>query len=659
MALADLAVNFKLTGARDAQSQVDRLGGSFSKLSGTIDRASGMVKSSISTMMGMLSAGAIERAVSSVGRGMQSLAAMPNELVKARMEISKSRSELLHAGMDVYDVDEIERRGRKFTNEFAGITNNAYLQAFYEMQSSIPEATMKTKQKMAETALLTASVTSATNEDMAKLFAKAVHSLRAVGQSEDEIIQRMQAFGGKIKQAVDVGVFRGPDMLESLKETIPVWIQKGATDAEMVGLNTFLMTQGFNASTSGVFSREMAQRMPKAIAAAELARRTLLKTGSEEAARQSIEGRGQEKLRELYAVQKELDKTGIFNSGPIKMLEKYKESMEQLPKVLAEKLRLKYTHEHLDPGLLAIFGGWDNFMRMMKEVEKGNFSSVLDAMAAKSKEFAQSAGLMNQRIDNLKKTMGQGFEPLVGPFREYISNSVKEMQEAIEKNLPQIKGYFRGLNQGIKEALGINPLDSWIKSFNDLFSEQSGLSMFMKGESKGKEIGTAIKPWVDAFKKLGSSLDSVAASFQRFKATFKDVIDLVSGEGKAIERIQNFALSGAQQLGQEFKPYGYLKDQMYRWMPKEGETDEQYRARVIEQRKQDAAGVSASQSLHNLSPVDLIRYIGEQLGLLKEKQPPQPQMPSNIGLSGTLRIEGNTATINANGKPNTANAMGK
>jgi archaellum component FlaC len=333
--------------------------------------------------------------------------------------------------------------------------------------------------------------------------------------------------------------------------------------------------------------------------------------------------------------------------------------MEQLPKVLAEKLRLKYTHEHLDPGLLAIFGGWDNFMRMMKEVEKGNFSSVLDAMAAKSKEFAQSAGLMNQRIDNLKKTMGQGFEPLVGPFREFISGSVKEMQEAIEKNLPQIKGYFRGLNQGIKEALGINPLDSWIKSFNDLFSEQSGLSMFMKGETKGKEIGAAIKPWVDAFKKLGSSLDSVAASFQRFKATFKDVIDLVAGEGKAIERIQNFALSGAQQLGQEFKPYGYLKDQMYRWMPKEGETDEQYRARVIEQRKQDAAGVSASQSLHNLSPVDLIRYIGEQLGLLKEKQPPQSQMPSNIGLSGTLRIEGNTATINASGKPNTANAMGK
>ena len=43
MALANLAVEFKLKGASEAQRQVENLGGSFSKLGGTIDKASGMV----------------------------------------------------------------------------------------------------------------------------------------------------------------------------------------------------------------------------------------------------------------------------------------------------------------------------------------------------------------------------------------------------------------------------------------------------------------------------------------------------------------------------------------------------------------------------------------------------------------------------------------
>jgi hypothetical protein len=656
MALADLAVEFKLRGASEAQRQVDSLGGSFTRLGGTIDRASGMVKSSIGTMMGMLNAAAIERVASRVVDGVKTIASIPNELMKGRMEISKSRAELLHAGMGVYDVNELEKSARKFSNEYAGITSNAYMQAMYEMQSSIPEASMKTKQKMAESALLTASVTSATNEDMAKLFAKAVHSLRAVGKSEDEIINRMTDFGGKIKKAVDVGVFRGPDMLEALKETIPVWMQRGASDAEMVGLNTFLMTQGFAPSTSGVFSREMAQRLPKAMAAAELANRIYSRTGSEEATRQSIDNALKYKA-ELYKIQSEMDKSGLLTSGPVKMLDAYRQSLEKLPKVAADKLRLKYTHEHLDPGLLAIFGGWENFLRMMKEVESGNFGTVIDMMAAKSKEFSQSASLMEQRIKNLKDTMGQSFEPLLGPMRGWISDAAKDLQKILEANMPQITGYFRGLNAGIKEALGVNPLDSWMQSIRNLFQGESGFSMFLKGQGKGKEIGKAIEPWVKTFSDLANSASSASQSFKQFKADFMDVYNLLAGEGKAKDRIQNFIGRGAEEFGNTFKPYMWLKDQYHRWAPKEGETDEEFKSRVVAERKQEAQGYSVNDP-YITSPLSVMRSILEAVGVMQERN--KPQMPTNIGLSGTLRIEGNTGTINANGKPdNTTNAMGQ
>lgn len=656
MALADLAVEFKLRGASEAQRQVDSLGGSFSRLGGTIDKASGMVKSSIGTMMGMLSASAIERMASKVADGIKTIASIPNELMKGRMEISRSRSELLHAGMSVYDTDEIERRARKFTNEYAGITSNAYMQAMYEMQSSIPEASMKTKQKMAESALLTASVTSATNEDMAKLFAKAVHSLRAVGKSEDEIINRMTDFGGKIKKAVDVGVFRGPDMLEALKETIPVWMQRGASDAEMVGLNTFLMTQGFAPSTSGVFSREMAQRLPKAMAAAELANRIYARTGSEEATRKSIDNALKYKA-ELYKIQSEMDKSGLLTSGPVKMLDAYRQSLDKLPKVAADKLRLKYTHEHLDPGLLAIFGGWENFLRMMKEVESGNFGTVIDMMAAKSKEFSQSASLMEQRIKNLRDTLGQSFEPLLGPVREWVSKSAKELQQVVEANMPQITGYFRGLNAGIKEALGVNPLDSWMQSIRNIFQGESGFSMFMKGQGKGQEIGKALKPWVDTFSELATSASTASQSFKQFKADFMDVYNLVAGDGNAKQRVQTFLGRGAEEFGNTFKPYLKLKDEYHKWAPRDGETDEEFRSRVITQRQQEAQNYSVTDPTI-ASPFSMMRSILEAIGLMQEKG--KTEMPTNIGLSGTLRIEGNTGTINANGKPNnTANAMGQ
>ena len=654
MALANLAVDFKLRGASEAQRQVESLGGSFGRLGSTIDKASGMVKSSIGTMMGMLSASAVERMASQVASGVRTIANIPIDLMKGRMELSKSRSELLHAGMGVYDVNEIERGARKFTNEYAGITTNAYMQAMYEMQSSIPDATMKTKQKMAEAALLTASVTSATNEDMAKLFAKAVHSLRAVGKSEDEIINRMTDFGGKIKRAVDVGVFRGPDMLEALKETIPVWIQRGATDSEMVGLNTFLMTQGFNASTSGVYSREMAQRLPKAMAAAELANRIYARTGSEEAVRKSIDNALKYKA-ELFKIQSDMDKQGLFTSGPIKMLDTYRQSLDKIPKVLGDKLRLKYTHEHLDPGLLAIFGGWENFMRMMKEVDAGNFSTVMDMMAAKSKEFAQSAALMEQRIKNLKDTLGQSFEPLMGPIRDWISSSARELQQIVQANMPQITAYFRGLNTGIKEALGVNPLDSWMQSIRNLFDGESGFSSFLKGQDKGKEIGKAISPYVKMFSDLGKASTEASNSLRQFKSDIMDVYNLVAGEGKAKERIQGFVGRGAEEFGNQFKPYAYFRRMN---APLPGETDEEYRARVVQERRDDSQKVTASSTLTNIGPIDAIRGILEQIGLMQEKN--KPSMPDNIGLSGTLRIEGNVGTLNANGKPdNTANAMGQ
>ena len=66
-----------------------------------------------------------------------------------------------------------------------------------------------------------------------------------------------------------------------------------------------------------------------------------------------------------------------------------------------------------------------------------------------------------------------------------------------------------------------------------------------------------------------------------------------------------------------------------------------------------------SQPLGFGEQVSLMRELLVKIGVLAEKEPSQ-QMPSNIGLSGTLRIEGNTGTISANGTPNnTANAMGQ
>ena len=659
MALANLAVEFKLKGASEAQRQVENLGGSFSKLGGTIDKASGMVKSSISTMMGMMSSTYIDRLMSGVWDATKRMAQIPNEMLKSRMEISKSRSELLHAGLGMYDVNQVEKLAKDFTNQYAGITTNAYLQAMYEMQSSIPEASMKTKQKMAESALLTASVTSATNEDMAKLFAKAVHSLRAVGQSEDAIIQRMTDFGGKIKKAVDVGVFRGPDMLEALKQTVPVWIQRGATDSEMVGLNTFLMTQGFDASTSGVYSREMAQRLPKAMAASELANRIYQRTGSEEAVRKSIDNAGKYK-KELFKIQSEMDKTGIFTSGPVKMLDNYRQSLDKIPKVLADKLRLKYTHEHLDPGLLAIFGGWENFMRMMKEVEAGNFSTVMAMIGAKAGETSEQFKLLEERIGNLKTTLGSISKSAIGPGMEYFSNSIRDLEESIRNRMPEITGYLRGVWSGFKEAIPQdNPIKKWISELDQMFEGESGFSMFLKGEGMGKKIGERMDPWIRRFTDMASTAKNLAAELKAVANTFASVMDLFYGPGDTSERISRYLGNRAEAFNGPTGPETNLERRIKeRFKTKEGETWGTPEASVIGETKK-LAEEFPSQPLGFGEQVSLMRELLVKIGVLAEKEPSQ-QMPSNIGLSGTLRIEGNTGTISANGTPNnTANAMGQ
>ena len=156
---------------------------------------------------------------------------------------------------------------------------------------------------------------------------------------------------------------------------------------------------------------------------------------------------------------------------------------------------------------------------------------------------------------------------------------------------------------------------------------------------------------------LSDTASDVSKKFKQLKTDFMDVYNLVGGEGKAVERIQNFASRGAEEFGDRFKPYQWLKQQYHRWVPKEGESEEDFKTRVMAERKEDSQYSGTNPQFY--SPVSMMREILQALGVLQEKN--KQQMPSNIGLSGTLRIEGNTGTLNANGKPqeNTANAMGK
>lgn len=656
MALADLAVNFKLTGARDAQSQVDRLGSSFTKLGGTVDKASSMVRNSISTMTGMMSSMAMDRIASGVVSATKQLAAIPGRLIEARQGISEARSELLQSGLDKYELDQFEKEAYKISNRIGGITAKAYLAAAYEMQSSIPEATMKTKQKMAEAALLTAQVTSSTSEDMAKLFAKSVHSLRAVNKSEDEIIQRMQAFAGKFKKSVDVGVFRGPDMLEALKETIPVWMQRGASDAEMIGLNTFLMTQGFNASTSGVYSREMAQRLPKAIAAAELASRIYSKSKSEEEVRKSIDNSLKYKA-DLYKIQSEMDKQGVFTSGPTKMLEAYKSRLEQLPKVLADKLRLKYTHEHLDPGLLAIFGSWDKYRQMISEIEQGNYDTVIDMIKAKNKELSQQTKLLSQQFENFGNTIAKTFEPAWLGFSGILGKELQTTQESLEKHQTVLNGYASGFIGGFKsqltQSLGTG-IGSWM---DEMFGDESRFSMFMKGELAGKKFGAEADPWLaKTFKQIGKAADTLSQSLASLTKSMSSVAELILGEGSTGQRLQKYLGDMSGGLGSETQLEKRINA---RFNPKEGESEEDFRARVIQERQLEAQNYSVTNPLHVASPISLLNDLLVKLGVLAERQPATVQMQGNITAHFPNAPEVKGTFSGQGGKPNTANAMGK
>lgn len=656
MALADLAVNFKLTGARDAQSQVDRLGSSFTKLGGSVDKASSMVRNSISTMNGMMSSMAMDKIASGVVSATRQLAAIPGKLIEARQQISEARSELLQSGLDKYELDQFEKEAYKISNRIGGITAKAYLAAAYEMQSSIPEATMKTKQKMAEIALMTAQVTSTTNEEMSKLFAKSVHSLHMVGKAENEIISRMESFGGKIKQAVDVGVFRGPDILESLKESVPVWMQKGASDAEMIGLTSYLMTQGFAPSTSGVYSREMAQRLPKAIAASQIAARIYAKSGRSEDVYKFLDHPLKHKAL-LHKTEQELSESGLFKAGPMKMLDAYRQNLAKLPQTIQDNLRLKYTHEHLDPGLLSIFGNWEKFQQMIQEIEKGNYDNVVNMIKAKNKELSQQTKLLSQQFENLGNTITKAFEPTWLGFSGILGKELETTQQTLEKHQTVLNGYASGFIGGFKsqltQSLGTG-IGAWM---DEMFGDESRFSMFMKGELAGKKFGAEADPWIaKTFKQIAKGADVLSQSLIALTKSMSSVAELVLGEGSTGQRLQKYFGDMSGGIGSETQLEKRINA---RFNPKEGESDEDFRARVIQERQLEAQNYSANNPLHLASPVSLLNDLLARLGVIAERQPATVQMQGNIIAHFPNAPEVKGTFSGQGGQPNTANSMGK
>ncbi len=498
MALANLAVEFKLRGAGDAQRQVEQLGSSFGKLASSVDKSAGILRNAFSTALGMLGADAIRGTINAVTSGIGRLSKIPGELMNARMDISKARADLVGAGMDAYEVRQFEKSALEHSAKWGNQTADAYMRAAYEIQSSIPKASMIAKKAIVDASAIMAGVTSMSQEEATKMMASLVHTFNFAEMGDESIVKEMRKLAGYFKGTIDVGVFRGPEMMEMLKESVPLLKQKGWDAADIMAAATFWKTQGFRASSTGVAMREWGQRITPAAAWMKVAG-DVYETQGESGLKRLMTNTLKFKPQFLQA-QKDLFESGFTKGGMKVQMDEYFRQIQRIPEWTRDHMRKKGEHEALQPYVNSAIEGYKKLREMYKDVAGATYDDMMDKANEANKELFNVSKIYEQVKKNLQTEMAATYEPMWIKGLQFMTSQLEGVRIWVTENMPQIQTAISSFGRGLWDSFRqINAEGSFlgdtlgkIKEIADTYSTKGQLEIALTGFEKGSACGRAM-----------------------------------------------------------------------------------------------------------------------------------------------------------------------
>lgn len=648
MALANLAVEFRLKGAGESQRQVEALGNAFSKLAGSVDRSGGIIRSAWSTTLGMLQSSAITGALNGLSAGMSRLVKMPGEIMDSRYELSKALGQLAGAGMEPAELKQVEQAGHDYISKWGHTNAVAYTNAFYEIQSSIQFASMKTKQEISEALQTMGSVTQLSSEEAVKMGAKWLHQFNLTRLPENQMVERLKQLAGQFKGAIDVGVFRGPDLMESLKESVPILLEKGWKSSDIFAASAFWQSKGFQGSSTGVALREWGQRFIDANAYAMVGAEIYTKRGQralDEYIMHPLRHKG-----DILKAKKLLFAEGFDQAGMKRQMEQYQSFLGKLPEYARHEIRKKGEHEALQPYTKAAFANWQELQRFTAEVEGGTYENL------KSK-----AEMANSLYDKIRDTLGNASKSLMQTAGTVMENTWNRALEGIRDKLIDVRKHIqenkhsyervvgagsRGFWHGLADIDDKGPLSELAqrgqKYLNALESKnqiQIAMESYQLGNSIAKSIASTINSVIGKdgmVSKIGDKMDTVVSSMQQAATSLSLISDAL--------------LSVAGWFGYQ-NPDDIKKEEEAR-LERVKNADERPEA-VIEAEKRSEFWVNIKdwivEGIKAAAVSEGMRILESQSGTARLEGP----------ITGTLRIEGDRGTLNAVAPDNTANAMGR
>lgn len=649
MALANLAVEFKLKGAGDAQRQVEQLGSSFGKLASSVDKSAGILRNAFSTALGMLGADAIRGTINAVTSGIGRLSKIPGELMNARMDISKARADLVGAGMDAYEVRQFEKSALEHSAKWGNQTADAYMRAAYEIQSSIPKASMIAKKAIVDASAIMAGVTSMSQEEATKMMASLVHTFNFAEMGDESIVKEMQKLAGYFKGTIDVGVFRGPEMMEMLKESVPLLKQKGWDAADIMAAATFWKTQGFRASSTGVAMREWGQRITPAAAWMKVAGDVYEKQG-ESGLKRLMTNTLKFKPQFLQA-QKDLFESGFTKGGMKVQMDEYFRLIQRIPEWTRDHMRKKGEHEALQPYVNSAIEGYKKLIEMYKDIAGSTYEGMTDKAKAANEELFNVQKAYEQVQKNVRTELASTYEPMWIKGLQYLTKELEGVRVWITDNMPllrsAISSFGRGLWDSFKKIEGegfIGDTLRKIKELADSFSNKGQLEISLKGFEKGSEFGDALKTMALS---ITNKFDTIGLQFENALSVMMTIADAIGAVAKW--------------FGYEPKKSEREKDSSARYEESNisAEAEKIVDGMTEQQQRSDFwTGILSFMGSTIGKALEANNATAEQIRAAYESS--KQSTPDSMGITGTLTIRGDVGTLSGTGKPNnTANAMGQ